>query len=140
MKDAGDTSLCRQVIGVGRVRTPIPCVIAVLVSTATVLAQQKVDPLPRRGWFGVALAPHSQGAAVTGVVPGSPAAMAGMTAGDVIRAVDGNAVTRPADVVAAMTRHASGTTASIDLLRAGTDVHRDVILRALPVETLAGVA
>src|SRR5687767_15307626 len=50
--------------------------------------QNTVDPLPRRGWFGVALAPHASGAVVTSVADGSSAAAEGIRAGDVIRAVD----------------------------------------------------
>ncbi len=105
-----------------------------------VAAQSGTRPLTRRAWFGVALAPHEQGAAVTSVTPNSPAAVDGMKAGDVIRAVDGNAVRTPADVIAAVTRHAPGTTAVFDLLRAGEDVRRSVVLTALPIETLPGVS
>jgi dienelactone hydrolase len=107
---------------------------------AVLSAQTDAGPLPRRGWFGVALAPHASGAAVTAVVPDSPAAIDGMKAGDVIRAVDGKAIRTPADVVAAMTRHAAGSTATFDVLRAGEELRRSVVLRSVPVETLPGVS
>jgi len=48
------------------------------------------------------------GAFVAGVVPGDPAAQAGITAGDVITSVDGHRVTSPAGLQAAMERHHPG--------------------------------
>ena len=95
--------------------------------------------LPRRGWFGVALAPHESGAVVTAVVPGSTAAAEGILVGDVIRAVDEIVPRSPDDVVAAIARHAPGTTAVIDLLRDGTAQKRSVVLRSLLRETMPGV-
>jgi membrane-associated protease RseP (regulator of RpoE activity) len=114
-----------------------------LLLTTVLSAQKASDPLPRRGWFGVALAPLGEGAAgaaVTGVAPGSPAAVDGMKAGDVIRAVDGAAVRTPADVVTAIARHAPGSTAIVDVIRAGEELRRPVVLRAFPMETLPGVS
>jgi S1-C subfamily serine protease len=48
------------------------------------------------------------GASVAGVVPGDPAAQAGITAGDVITSVDGHRVTSPAGLQAAMEQHHPG--------------------------------
>lgn len=48
-------------------------------------APAKPGELPRRAWFGVALAPHESGAVVTAVVQGSSAEAEGIQAGDVIR-------------------------------------------------------
>lgn len=48
------------------------------------------------------------GASVAAVVPGDPAAQAGITAFDVITSVDGNRVTSPAGLQAAMERHHPG--------------------------------
>ena len=95
--------------------------------------------LPRRAWFGVALAPHESGALVTAVVVGSSAAAEGIRAGDVIRAVDGTVPRTPDDVIAAVTRHAAGETAVLDLVREGTAQKRSVVLRSLPRETMPGV-
>jgi dienelactone hydrolase len=105
------------------------------------LAQAPAIPgeLPRRAWFGVALAPHESGAVVTSVVPGSSAAAEGIQAGDVIRAVDGTVPRSPDDVVGAVSRHRAGETAVIDLVRAGVTERRTVALRSLPLETLPGV-
>jgi dienelactone hydrolase len=122
------------------VRRRLLCVVALVLLPFVLAAQNDASSLPRRGWFGVALAPHELGAAVTSVAPNSPAAADGMKAGDVIRAVDGTAVRSPADVIADTTRHAPGTTAVFDLLRAGEELRRSVVLRALPFETLPGVS
>jgi uncharacterized protein len=111
-----------------------------LLSGAVLSAQTDAGPLVRRGWFGVALAPHDRGAAVTSVVPDSPAGIDGMKAGDVIRAVDGKAMRTPAEVVSALARHAPGSTAVIGVLRADEELRRSVVLRALPLETLPGVS
>jgi S1-C subfamily serine protease len=62
-------------------------IIGLIVQIAT--AETVPDPLPRRGYFGVALEQSSSGARVTGVAPGSTAAAAGIAAGDVIVAIDG---------------------------------------------------
>jgi dienelactone hydrolase len=95
--------------------------------------------LPRRAWFGVALAPHESGAVVTAVVDGSSAAADGIRVGDVIRAVDGVAPRSPDDVVAAVVRHAAGETAVIDMVREGVAQKRSVVLRSFPRETMVGV-
>jgi dienelactone hydrolase len=95
--------------------------------------------LPRRAWFGVALAPHESGAVVTAVVDGSSAAAEGIRVGDVIRAVDGVVPRSPDDVVAAVVRHAAGETAVIDMVREGAAQKRAVALRSFPRETMVGV-
>lgn len=122
------------------VRRRLLDLLALCLLPAVLSAQNGGVPLPRRGWFGVALAPHEDGAAVTSVVPDSPASIDGMRAGDVIRAVDGRPVRTPAEAVAALTRHLPGSTVTIDVRRAGDELRRSVVMRALPVETLPGVS
>jgi alpha-beta hydrolase superfamily lysophospholipase len=114
----------------------------VLVAAVSSAAQSRSDEgvLPRRGWFGVALGPHDNGAVVTGLTDGSPAASAGVRAGDVIRAVDDTAVRAPEDVIAAIGRHAGGETAVIAYIRAGEAQKLSVVLRPFPQETMPGVA
>ena len=115
----------------------VPCVLSLF--AVTVVAQTPtVDPLPRRGWFGVALAPHERGAVVTSVVDGSSAAFAGIRAGDVITAVDDQPVPTPNAVIAAIARHVGGDTAAIDLVRDGRPQRQNVELRSLPHESLSG--
>jgi uncharacterized protein len=116
------------------------CALALLF--ATMLAAQPPsgsDPLPRRAWFGVALAPHEKGAIVTSVADGSSAAAEGLRAGDVIAAVDDKPIRMPNEVVAAIGRHVGGDIATIDYLRDGRTERRSIALRSFPRATLAGV-
>jgi dienelactone hydrolase len=101
--------------------------------------QNTSDPLPRRGWFGVALAPHESGASVTSVVDGSSAAAEGIRAGDVIRAVDDQPIRTPNDVIAAISRRVGGEIAAIDLVRDGRAERRSIVLRPFLRETMPGV-
>jgi S1-C subfamily serine protease len=121
------------------VRTRLLQLFASCLLPAVLSAQNADGPLQRRAWFGVALASHTGGAEVTGVAPNSPAAIDGMSAGDVIRAVDEQPVQTPADVVAAVTRHLPGTAVIIDVLRGGDHLRRSVIVRSMPIETLPRV-
>jgi dienelactone hydrolase len=107
--------------------------------TALPFAQTDAGILARRGWFGVALAARDAGVVVTAVVPGSSAAGNGIEPGDVIRAIDEHPMRAPADVVSAIAHHAAGSTAVVDLSRAGVQVRRLVNIKALPVETLPQV-
>lgn len=122
---------------------PTCCLIIVCLSVSLpAFAQATADTtdLPRRGWFGVALAPHESGAIVTAVVPGSSAASAGIRVGDVIRGIDGAAAKSADDVIVAVARHARGDRVVIDLLRGAVAEQRPVVLKELPRETMANVA
>lgn len=64
------------------------------------------------GFLGVAIDP-SAGVLVTGVVPGSPVAKAGITAGDVVTALDGHAVASQTALVALILPHHPGDTVAL---------------------------
>ena len=113
--------------------------LSVCVGVTLSAAQISVDALPRRAWFGVALAPHESGALVTSVVEGSSAAVEGIRAGDVIRAVDEVAMRMPNDVIAIIGRHTGGEVATIDIIRDGRSERHAVMLRPLLKETMPGV-
>jgi hypothetical protein len=116
-------------------------VCALTLFVAVALAAQSPggsDALPRRAWFGVALAPHEKGAAVTSVADGSSAAAAGIRAGDVFAAVDDQPIRMPNEVVAAIAGRVSGEIATIDY-RGGRTERRSIALRPSPRDTLAGV-
>jgi pimeloyl-ACP methyl ester carboxylesterase len=104
----------------------------VLLSVALLDAQAPDGGLPRRSWLGVALAPHESGAVITAVVDGSSAALEGLRAGDVIKAVDGSAVRTPQDVVRrpAVMLIGGGGCGSIDLPMA-PDVAASGLLRTI---------
>lgn len=73
-----------------------------------------------RPWLGVELTaepPGQAGVGIRGVVPGSPAAFAGVRAGDVLLRLDGRAVQGPADVVRSVTGRRVGERVGLVLRR-----------------------
>ena len=71
-------------------------------------------------FLGVSLADDAQGAAITGVVDGSPAAKAGLQTGDVVTAVDGKQVSGASDLVAAVRSHKPGDKLTLSIVRNGS--------------------
>lgn len=96
-----------------------------------VVAQLKEHGSVQRGWLGVSLQPmdrdlatalgitDAKGALVAAVEPDSPAAKAGLRAGDVITAIDGRRIENPRDLAAGVADVAPGRTATLALLRDG---------------------
>jgi S1-C subfamily serine protease len=73
-----------------------------------------------RGWLGVLCQDDdSIGAAVTTVLPGSPASLAGLRPGDVVEAVDSHLVRSLADLQARLYTSAPGTQLELTVLRDG---------------------
>jgi serine protease Do len=77
-----------------------------------------------RGYLGLALRPPvpakaEAGVLVAGVEPRSPAALAGIAAGDVVIAFDGEEVTDPAELVLMLTRSEVGSEVVLDIIRDG---------------------
>ncbi len=103
-----------------------------------VVAQLREHGAVQRGWLGVSLQPMDQdlaaamrtadakGALVNAVEPDSPAATAGLRAGDVITAIDGRAVNSPRDLAAGVADVMPGRTATLAVLRDGTAMERRV--------------
>ena len=73
-------------------------------------------------------APGGAGAAVASVKAGSPAADAGLQAGDVITAIDGKAVTSSAALATQVQAHSAGDVVSITYTRNGTSAEARVRL------------
>ena len=102
-----------------------------------------------RGYVGVAAqpltgamakalhVPENSGVLLASVVPGSPAARAGLTAGDVIDAINGQKIATPRDLALTVSTVAPGTEARVHVLRDGQA--RDVSVRVadLPAEKIA---
>ena len=87
-------------------------------------------PIPReegRAYLGVAFTMVDEGAMVVLVVPESAAEAAGLREGDVITAVDGNAVTEDRPLDRHITRHEPGDRIELTVLRDGRE--RDVSVR-----------
>lgn len=88
----------------------------------------------RRGWLGVELVKVAEepGVRVRRVVRRSPAARAGLLAGDLIHRIDGHAVSRPEDVVRLVGARAAGERVSVALRRGSSDRLLAVVLDARP--------
>jgi serine protease Do len=76
--------------------------------------------------------PPDKGAFVGEVTAGSPAAAAGLRAGDVITRVDGRAVEIGSDVVDAVSSHAIGDKVAVDVVRDGKHQTLRVALGEMP--------
>jgi len=73
-----------------------------------------------------------QGAQITDVAPGTPAAKAGLAVGDVVTAIDGQDVGSAADLVAAIRNHKSGDKVQLQVLRDGAGRMIEVTLAVRP--------
>ena len=104
----------------------------------------------QRGWLGVSLQPmdrdlaaalrleDGKGALVAGIEPESPAARAGLRAGDVITAIDGRRVENPRDLAAGVAAVQPGRSATLALLRDGSAVEQRVEIGSNPANRAAG--
>lgn len=81
--------------------------------------------------------PDSSGALIADVLPGSPAEKAGIERGDVIRAVDGRAISESSDLPPIIGNMAPGTRAKVTVFRDGRNVDLTVVVNELNA-TLAG--
>jgi peroxiredoxin len=90
-----------------------------------------------RGWLGVELAdapPATAGVLVRGVVPKSPAERAGLSAGDLIVAIDGERVDQPSAVVALIAQRWAGKRVSVLAQRGEATRLLAVELEPLPAQ------
>ncbi len=93
----------------------------------------------RKGWLGVALEATKTGVRVQRVLAKSPAELAGVRAGDVVRRIDEKAVSAPTDVTGTVAKHAPGDTVLLTLVRDKIEVPLRVKLTAkVRAEDLAG--
>jgi serine protease Do len=102
-----------------------------------------------RGWLGVVLQPLTtelaasfgadgkKGALVSEVSPDSPAAKAGLKAGDVVLDIDGHKVENPGDVARAVAMVAPGRTAKLTVWRDKAQKSVDIVLGEAPGERQA---
>jgi len=114
-----------------------------------VVAQLKEHGHVTRGWMGVQVQPvtpeiadslglkEAKGALVAEPQPGSPAAKAGIAAGDVITAVNGKAVKDSRDLARQVGGMAPGTQVKFDVVRKGQQKTVDLTLGTMPNEEQA---
>ena len=89
---------------------------------------------PPQPWLGLQTASSSgtPGAVITRVVPGGPADQAGLQQGDVITAVNGQAVTGPADIAGVFDPEPVGSEVLLQIERGGQLQTVGVILAGRP--------
>ncbi|MDA9463432.1 Do family serine endopeptidase [Bradyrhizobium sp. CCBAU 53415] len=114
-----------------------------------VVAQLKDKGAVTRGWLGVQVQPvtsdiadslglkEARGAIVDNPQPGSPAAKAGIEAGDVITAVNGTTIKDSRDLARTIATLAPGTSVKLDVFRNGDSRTMTVALGELPNERQA---
>jgi serine protease Do len=81
--------------------------------------------------FGALVSAANSGDAI---IPGSPAEAAGLRAGDIIVAVDGEQISGDADLSMLLVEHAPGDTVTLRVLRDNSTTEVDVTLGVLPRE------
>jgi putative serine protease PepD len=105
---------------------------AIPIDLAKSVADQLVaGKTPQAGFLGVSLSEATSGdpgALVTDVTSGSPAASAGIQAGDLITAVDGKTVESPSDLTVIIMTMTPGTKATITVQRDGKTQQVEVTL------------
>jgi serine protease Do len=109
-----------------------------------VVAQLKDHGSVTRGWLGVQIQPvtagiadslglkKAEGALVDSAQDGSPAAKAGVQSGDVITAVNGDAVKNARDLARSIATLQPNSTAKLDILRNGQQQTVSVTLGTMP--------
>ena len=109
-----------------------------------VAAQLKADGKVTRGWLGIGIQEVNQelassfkldqptGALVASVAPHSPAAMAGIQAGDVIRRYDGKPIIKAGDLPPRVAVTPVGHDAALEVWRNGKSLGVDVTIARLP--------
>jgi S1-C subfamily serine protease len=119
---------------------------AIAINTAKRIAEDiEADGRVDHAWLGVSYVPLSpaiasqlgvkadqNGAVVTSVEPGSPAASAGLSRGDIITEVDGDAIEGESDLSRLIDEHKPGERVSLTLLRQGAETEVQVTLGRAP--------
>lgn len=86
----------------------------------------------RRPWIGILMEEADQGVAIARVVPGGPAAGAGLHVGDMIVAIENAAVRNPRDVQRAIMNRKVGEAVRLTVLRGGDTVDVTFNTAAMP--------
>lgn len=118
----------------------------------TVVAQLRVQGRIERGWLGVQIQPvteeiaeglglkGTQGALVASVVPGSPAAQAGVQAGDVILSAAGQGLEEFKQLPKTIAATRAGTEVQLGVHRQGTTKNISVVIGLMPSDDKVAAA
>jgi S1-C subfamily serine protease len=93
-----------------------------VVSTDPRIIRGRTDGRHPRAWLGVEMGGGESGLGVGGVMPDSPAAKAGVRAGDEIRQIDGAAMKSAEQIVEAVAGHRAGQTIKLLVHRQDQDL------------------
>lgn len=101
-------------------------------STPEAMTPDTDEPKPplQRAFLGVAIDNADEGVTVAEVVAGSPADAAGLQTGDVLTAINGEAVANAESFVAAVQALAPGDAVTLDYTRDGENLSADITLGA----------
>jgi len=91
--------------------------------------RQEVAPLPRKAWFGVAIAPADKSFKVTQVMAGGTADAAGLKVDDVLTSVDGVAIDKPQSLGQVVGPLDSGKSVKIEFVRGGKPQTVEVVAK-----------
>lgn len=117
--------------------------VSLFVSAAGV---SRADDLKRRGMLGVQLAPltdeakerlklpDAKGVLVTGTVPNSAAAAAGILANDVIVKIDNDVIGSVPDLMRTLRKHGAGEKMTLVVIREGKEVSTEISMLPRPQE------
>jgi S1-C subfamily serine protease len=98
--------------------------------TPSVAATNKL-PVEKGAWL---TAQDASGQSKDPIVPGSPAAAAGLRDGDIITAVDGTAIDADSPLDDILTQYAPGRTVALDVLRGGEKLNLTLTLGTRPAK------
>ncbi len=90
-----------------------------------------------RGWLGVSVDDANDSVTVAAVERGSPAALAGIRAGDIIAAVNGERVESSRGLIRAIAAASPGSSVKLTIRRQGRDFDVPVAVGRRPVESAA---
>jgi putative serine protease PepD len=113
---------------------------AIPINTAkSVISQLEKSGHVSHGYLGVATSDGNQGGAtVANVQPGSPAESAGIQQGDLIKTIDGKAVSSSEDVVSAISGRKAGDKVTLGIERNGSTRSVQVTLGQQPTQAPTG--
>ena len=99
------------------------------VAITPAIAEKNSLPVDQGAWLS---AQDQSGQAQDPIVPNSPAAKAGLKDGDIITAVDGQAIDANSPLDDILTQYAPGRTVALDVLRAGKKINLTLTLGTRP--------